>query len=76
MIRFLTSIVVEGRHYADGATVAETEIPAGSLACLLRMRQAEVVPVAATPAPPPIEVDPPKPAAKKAAKTAASDPSS
>lgn len=51
--RFETTITVEGVRYAAGDEADASEIPAGSLVSLIRLRQVTLVPappVVATPA--------------------------
>lgn len=53
--RFETTITVEGARYAAGDEADASEIPAGSLVSLLRLRQVSLItpaPVAAPPAKP------------------------
>lgn len=46
--RFEQTITVEGVHYAAGDEADASEIPAGSLTSLLRLRQVSLIPPPAT----------------------------
>lgn len=56
--RFETTITVEGVRYAAGDEADASEIPAGSLVSLIRLRQVSLVPT------PPAVAAPAKPAGK------------
>lgn len=67
MIRFLTTLDVEGVRRSEGDLVPESAIPAGHVETLLRLGRAERVSESATPPAAPTNDPPaPKPAAKKA----------
>jgi len=77
---FLEAVVVECVPYRAGDVVPAGELPAGSLESLLRLRQVRPhTPPAPTPEPAAVEptevLSPPKPAAKKGAKSAPAVPS-
>ncbi len=48
-LKCLRNVVVDGAPYSAGDVVDETDIPAGSLACLLRLRHFETTNTNATP---------------------------
>lgn len=57
--RFETTITVEGVRYAAGDEADASEIPAGSLVSLIRLRQVSLIPA------PPTVAAPAKPAGGK-----------